>query len=176
MQRPVFLLSLITVVGVLIGYITGSFVTRTYTLKRIAEVPASPVVVSSIYDSSQHAILVGLHNPGFVPIHLVNYSLVFTPGQYTTEGGYVLAPVNLNTILPPQETIILTLSLKEHTQALAMGDVVTGTIVYTYEGLPEVYQLIHTFEQTTLTGAETQNESNANMEPQQESSDTTNRN
>ncbi|NPA34723.1 MAG: hypothetical protein GXO48_07345 [Chlorobi bacterium] len=156
MQRPVFILSMITVVGLLIGYITGSFITRTYTLKRIAEVPGSPIVISSIYDSAQHAILVGLHNPGFVPINFINYSIVFTPGEYTNEAGYFLAPVALNATLQPQETMILTLSLKEHTQALAMGDVVTGTIVYTYEGLPEIYQLIHTFEQTTLTGGETQ--------------------
>ena len=148
MQRPVLLLSMITVVGVLIGYITGSFITRTYTLKRIAEVPASPIVVSSIYDSSQHAILIGLQNPGFVPINLINYSIVFTPGEHTTETGYFLTPVTLNMTLAPQETIILTLSLKKHTQALAVGDVVTGTIVYAYEGFPEVYQLIHTFRQT----------------------------
>ncbi len=151
MQRPVLLLSVITTVGLIIGYITGSFLTRTYTLKRIAEIPASPVVVSSIYDSVQHAIVVGLHNPGLVPINLINYSLVFTPGEYTTEAGYFLAPVNLNMKLDPQETVILTLSLKQHTQTLAAGDIVTGTIVYTYDQLPEVYQLIHTFKQTTLT-------------------------
>ncbi len=152
MRKPVLLLSLITIIGVGIGYLGGSFLTRRATLKAISNMPAAPIVVQSVYDTEQHAILVSVLNPGLKPITAVSYSLVFTPGTQTTQAAYMLAPMPLNVVLPPQAVTVLTLNLKEQTPHLQVGDVVTGTITYGYEGIPEIYQLIHTF--TKGTGAE----------------------
>ncbi len=134
------------VVALLVGLGAGAFLQASRTRGALTAVPPSPVVVGAQYEKKKQAVVLELYNPGFVPLHLVDQTVVFTPGPKSKEKGYALAAVPLNLTLPPRSSVRVTLSLKPGSQELQPGDVVAGTVSYSHPFSPDLYAVTHPFK------------------------------
>jgi len=104
------------------------------------------VVLSAEYQREKKQVVFEVYNPGFVPLLLVDQSVVFTPGPESKEKAYALAAVPLNLSLPAQSSVKVTLALKPESEELKAGDVVAGTITYTNPLSPDLYAVTHLFK------------------------------
>jgi len=128
-----------------VGLGAGSYIQASRTKSALSLIPPSPVVISSQYEKEKSRIVLELANPGFVPLVLVDQSVVFTPGPESKEKAYALAAVPLNLSLPAQSSVRVTLALKPESEELKVGDVVAGTITYTHPLSPDLYAVTHLF-------------------------------
>ncbi len=162
---------LIALVGLIVGYGTGGFLTYHRVMDTVSEIPASPIVLSSHYDKDSHAVVYMVSNPGPVALQVVRHSLIFTPGTESEEPAYVLTDVPSDITLPPFTTVAVALSLKPETAPLEIGDVVAATINYRHPLSPDLYAVIHLHEMradTTATALpESQGTPEANTESEQ---------
>ena len=133
-------------VALLVGIGSGVFIQASRSRAALAAVPPSPVVLSATYQPEKKQVVFEVYNPGFLPLLLVDQSVVFTPGPESKEKAYALAAVPLNLTLPAQGTVRVTLALKPESEELKAGDVVAGTIAYTHPLSPDVYAVTHLFK------------------------------
>ncbi len=133
-------------VSLLVGLGAGVYIQASRTRAALAAVPPSPVVLSATYQPEKKQVVFEVYNPGYLPLLLVDQSVVFTPGPESKEKAYALAAVPLNLTLPAQGTVRVTLALKPESEELKAGDVVAGTIAYTHPLSPDVYAVTHLFK------------------------------
>ncbi len=137
-------LLLVAVVGLVLGYGTGAFFAFERASVLVQNTPASPVIVGSLYDKEQHALVYLVSNPGGVPLQVVRHSLVFTPGEGSEEAGYQLIDVPTDVTLAPFSVAQVVIQLKTGTEQLQPGDVVAVTLDYTHPFSPDLYSVLHT--------------------------------
>ncbi len=143
-MRKTVLFTLIGLIGLLLGLGVGGFLTYNRTVAELGSIPASPIVVGTVYDRENHTIVYAISNPGPVPLQLVDHTLVFTPGEETEEPAYVLTNVPVNMVLPPFTVTSVALDLKADTAELQVGDAVATTLAYTHPLSSDLYSVYHT--------------------------------
>ncbi len=134
------------VLALLVGLGAGAYIQASRSQAALVAVPPSPVVLSATYKPDKKQVVLEVHNPGYLPLLLVDQSVVFTPGPESKEKAYALAAVPLNLTLPAGQTARVTLALKPESEALKAGDVVAGTITYTHPLSPDLYAVTHLFK------------------------------
>ncbi len=143
-MRKTLFFTLIGLIGLLLGLGIGGFLTYNRTVAELGSIPASPIVVGTVYDRENHSIVYAVSNPGPVPLQLVDHTLVFTPGEESEEPAYVLTNVPLNLVLPPFTVTSVALDLKADTAQLQVGDAVATTLAYTHPLSTDLYSVYHT--------------------------------
>ncbi|NPA30379.1 MAG: hypothetical protein GXO37_00080 [Chloroflexi bacterium] len=139
-----FRMILIAVLGLLLGYVVGSFFAFQRGTLLIRTTPASPIVVGAFYDREDHALVYLVSNPGAVPLKVVGHSLIFTPGEESQEPAYRLVDIPSDVDLPPFQVVQVVLDLKAGSQELLPGDVLAVTLNYTHPYSPDLYAVAHT--------------------------------
>ena len=143
MKRTLTVAVLVTIVGVLLGMGIGGFVTYTSVVQTVKSIPGAPIVVGAKYDSDQNALVLDLFNPGGLPIYVETTGLVFKPknGQ-----GYQLANLPANVKVEGGSIARLVITLKETSKGkVEIGDIISGTLVYHYPYIPQVYTTTYSF-------------------------------
>ncbi|WP_459818757.1 hypothetical protein [Galenea microaerophila] len=144
MKKPYALVLLMTLLGVIVGWGTGSYLTGATARAALDEVPAAPVVIASGYDEKSKTLSLTFTNAGGQPIDILGKGLTFKPKQ---GDGYALAftqfeqPIRIE----PFSVATLRVKLKADTATLVNGDVVATTIQYAYPLLPDVFEMTHMF-------------------------------
>jgi len=146
MRNPAGSLIIALLVALLVGLGAGAYIQSSRVQAVLTSVPPSPVVLSADYQREKKQIVLEVYNPGFLPLLLVDQSVVFTPGPESKEKAYALAAVPLNLSLPAQTTVRVTLALKPESEDLKAGDVVAGTLTYTHPLSPDLYAVTHLFK------------------------------
>ena len=129
-----------------VGLGAGVYIQSSRTQAALTSVPPSPIVVSASYEREKHQVVFEVVNPGYLPLLLVDQSIVFTPGPESKEKAYALAAVPINLTLPAQGSVKVTMALKPETEELKVGDAVAGTITYTHPLSPDLYAVTHLFK------------------------------
>ncbi|HFB39290.1 MAG TPA: hypothetical protein ENJ76_02590, partial [Oceanithermus sp.] len=106
------------VLALLVGLGAGAYIQASRSQAALVAVPPSPVVLSATYKPDKKQVVLEVHNPGYLPLLLVDQSVVFTPGPESKEKAYALAAVPLNLTLPAGQTARVTLALKPESEAL----------------------------------------------------------
>ncbi len=146
MYRPLPLTIVFTLLALLVGWGTGSYLTSARATAALANLPAAPVVLSAAYDKQDRRLTLTVSNPGLVPIELLDKTLVFRPAS--GKGGWELARAPLPggvVELAPGSIEALVLELKEGSPDLKIGDVLASSLTYRYANLPDLYQLTHLY-------------------------------
>ncbi len=146
-KRRIWLILIIAVLGLFIGFGAGGYLTANRVITAMEQIPASPIVLDTVYEKEANQLALSLFNPGPVPLRLQNYTVTFTPGSETKEAAYVISEIPIDLTLPPFEVVTVLANLKEHTETLAVGDLVTLSIFYTHPLSPDVYSIIHPYMQ-----------------------------
>ncbi len=139
MRRPLIPLVILMLLGLAVGWGSGSFLTRTRVLRVVENIPASPIVQHVDYDTSANALVFSVLNPGLMPLQMMTADFVFTPGRVTSEKGYVVRSLPIQTELPPQTVTAVIVPMREGAQLLMEGDVVMVTLMYTHPLADAVY-------------------------------------
>ncbi len=147
MRRPHFLLLLLLLLGLAVGWGSGSFLTRARVIRMVENVPASPIVLSTTYDTATNSLGFAVLNPGLVPLRMESADFIFTPGTHTQEPAYVVNRLPLQTELPPQAVTTVIVPLKEGAALLQEGDVVLTTLAYTHPLADALYTVIAAYTQ-----------------------------
>ncbi len=145
MKKPVGLILIIALAGLLVGGGAGNYLGFYRAMGLIGKLPASPIVLNAVYNEKHNSIVYSIYNPGTVPLEMVEGSFVFTPGKKSTQGEYILSHIPLGVTLKPSSVTLVEMRLKEGSQKLQLGDVVVGTLSYTHPFSPDVYAVIHPF-------------------------------
>ncbi len=145
-MRFFLLILLIAIGGLLIGGGAGSYLTYTNIMRSIASIPASPIILEAKYERENHRMVYSIHNPGTVPLEIIEKAIVFTPGEQTKEKGYVLANIPADIDLPPGTVTVVNVNLKPETEELQVGDVVVVTFTYRHPLSKDLYTVAHPFE------------------------------
>ncbi len=146
-QKRVWLLLFVALLGLFIGFGAGGYLTANRVATAMEQIPASPIVLDTAYDKEQNQLALSMFNPGPIPLRLESYTVTFTPGSETKEAAYVISEIPVQLTLPPFEVVTVSVNLKEHTEELAVGDLVTISIFYTHPLSPDVYSIIHPYTQ-----------------------------
>ena len=146
-KKRVWLILFIALLGLFIGFGAGGYLTANRVITAMEQIPASPIVLNTLYEKEQNQLALTLFNPGPVPLRLESYTVTFTPGSETEEAAYVISEIPVQLALPPFETVTMFVNLKEQTAELAVGDLVTMSIFYTHPLSPDVYSIIHPYTQ-----------------------------
>ncbi len=146
-QKRVWLLLFVALLGLFIGFGAGGYLTANRVATAMEQIPASPIVLDTTYDKEQNQLALSMFNPGPIPLRLESYTVTFTPGSETKEAAYVISEIPVQLTLPPFEVVTVSVNLKEHTEELAVGDLVTISIFYTHPLSPDVYSIIHPYTQ-----------------------------
>lgn len=146
-QKRVWLLLFVALLGLFIGFGAGGYLTANRVATAMEQIPASPIVLDTTYDKEQNQLALSMFNPGPIPLRLESYTVTFTPGSETKEAAYVISEIPVQLTLPPFEVVTVSVNLKEHTEELAVGDLVTMSIFYTHPLSPDVYSIIHPYTQ-----------------------------
>jgi hypothetical protein len=137
MKRTLTVAVLVTIVGVLLGMGIGGFVSYSTVSKTVKSIPGAPLVVGAKYDKDQNALILDIFNPGGLPIYVETTALVFKPKQ---GNGYQLANIPANVKIDGGTIARLVLRLRQESKGnVQIGDVLTGTIVYHYPYIPQIY-------------------------------------
>ena len=144
MKRPYALIFLMTFLGIIAGWGTGSYLSNAGLKATLATVPAAPVVIASDYDQKSKTLALTFSNPGGQPITLLGKAVAFKPKKGT---GYDIAYVDFEkpVVVPAFSVATLAVKMKANTPDLVDGDVVATTIRYAYALLPDVYDMTHVF-------------------------------
>ena len=137
-----------SLLALLIGWGIGGYITYNNTIDKVGQIPASPIVVKSVYNKEAHAVIYSVYNPGTVPLTVTNQSFIFKPGKETTQKAYEVANIPVNIILPPLTTAIVRMNLKKGTEKLKQGDIILSTLHYVHPLSNDVYTVSHRFEYT----------------------------
>ena len=144
-RKRVWIILLIALLGLIIGFSAGGYLTANRVIRAVEQIPASPIVLDTVYDKEQNQLALSIMNPGPMPLHLQNHSITFTPGSETDEAAYVVSNIPMDVTIPPFEVAIVVVNLKEHTADLQVGDLVTVSVFYTHPLSPDVYSVIHPY-------------------------------
>ncbi len=137
MRRTLTVAILVTIVGVLLGMGIGGFVTYSSVSKMVKGLPGAPIVVGAKYDQDKNALVLDIFNPGGLPIYVETTALVFKPKN---GNGYELANIPANVKIEGGTVARLILKLKGESKGhVQIGDVLTGTLVYHYPYIPQIY-------------------------------------
>ncbi len=147
MKRPHFLLLILLLLGLAVGWGSGSFLTRSRVLRTVQNIPASPIVMHIAYDTATNALGFSVLNPGLVPLRMEAADFIFTPGSHTQEPAYVVNRLPLQTELPPQTVTVVMVPLKEGAALLQEGDVVLTTLTYTHPLADALYTVVAAYTQ-----------------------------
>jgi len=149
-NKRVWIILIIALLGLFIGFSAGGYLTSHRVMRAVEQIPASPIVLDTVYDKEQGQLALSILNPGPLPLHLENHTVTFTPGSETDEAAYVVSNIPMDVTLPPFEMAIVVINLKEHTADLQVGDLVTVSIFYSHPLSPDVYSVLHpyTYQQT----------------------------
>jgi hypothetical protein len=145
MRKPAFVLIVVGIAMLVLGWTIGTFFTQRTVAKAIATIPGSPIVVDSKYDREKHSIFYSILNPGGMPLTIVEESFVFTPGKESKEKGYVVSHLPVHVVLPPGTITSVELKLKVGTEKLQIGDAVLATFSYVHPLSKDIYSVIHPF-------------------------------
>ncbi len=146
-QKRIWIILVIALLGLFIGFGAGGYLTSNRILRSVEQIPASPVVLDAVYDKEQNQLALSIMNPGPLPLNLLNYTIAFTPGSETEEAAYVVSNIPIDLTIPPFEVVTVLVNLKEQTEKLAVGDLVTVSVFYTHPLSPDVYSIIHPYTQ-----------------------------
>ena len=146
-KRRVWIILFIAVLGLFIGFGAGGYLTANRVINAMEQIPASPIVLDTVYEKDENQLVMTLSNPGPVPLRLESYTVAFTPGSETEEAAYLISEIPIQLTLPPFDAITVFVDLKEHTADLALGDLVTISIFYTHPLAGDVYSIIHPYTQ-----------------------------
>ncbi len=145
LQKRVWIILIIALLGLFIGFSAGGYLTTNRVMRAVEQIPASPLVLDTVYDKEQNQLALSILNPGPLPLRLQNHTITFTPGSETEEAAYVVSNIPMDVTIPPFEMAIVVINLKEHTADLQVGDLVTVSIFYTHPLSPDVYTVIHPY-------------------------------
>ena len=146
MKNLVGTLIISLLLALFVGLGAGVYIQSSRTQAVLASIPASPIVVSAVYEPEKTQVVFELYNPGVLPIQLVDHSVVFKPGPESGEEAYALAAVPIGISIPGQTSVKVTLALKPGSEELKVGDVVAGTITYTHPLSTDIYAVTHIFK------------------------------
>jgi hypothetical protein len=135
MGRTLTTAILTVIVGLLVGMGVGGFITYTSTAKYVKSIPGAPIVVGAKYDGDKNALVLDIFNSGGLPITVNAGGLVFKPQK---GEGYTIANIPLNAVIPGGTIARIEIKLKENSN-VQTGDLISGTVIYTYPYIPEVY-------------------------------------
>jgi hypothetical protein len=135
MGRTLTTAILTVIVGLLVGMGVGGYITYTTTAKYVQSVPGAPIVVGAKYDEAKNAMVLDIFNSGGLPITVTGSGLVFKPKN---GNGYAIANIPVNVVIPGGTIARVEIKLKENTE-VNIGDILSGTIVYAYPYIPQVY-------------------------------------
>ena len=160
MKKPYALVLLMTLIGVFVGWGSGSYLSGASVKAALAHLPAAPVVVASGYDEKTKTLAITYTNAGGQPIDILGKGLVFKPQK---GKGYEMTYVNFEQpiALAPFSVETVRVKLKADTAKLLKGDVVATTIRYAYPLIPEVYEMTHVFVKGQPKKAKASAEANA---------------
>ncbi len=150
-KKRVWIVLIIAVLGLLIGFGAGGYLTANRVITAMEQIPASPIVLNAVYEKEHNQLALSVFNPGPVPLHLESYSITFTPGTESKEAAYIVSEIPIQLDIPPFDVITVFVNLKEQTEKLAVGDLVTVSIFYTHPLSPDVYSVIHPYTQGAST-------------------------
>jgi hypothetical protein len=137
MKRTLTVAILVTIVGILVGMGIGGFISHSSVAKLVKNLPGAPIVVGAKYDTDQNALVLDIFNPGGLPIYVETAALVFNPKNGT---GYKLANLPANVKIEGDSITRLVLNLKAESKGnVNIGDLLTGTLVYHYPYIPQVF-------------------------------------
>ncbi len=148
-KQRIWLILIIAVLGLFIGFGAGGYLTANRVITAMEQIPASPIILDTVYEKEANQLVMSVFNPGPVPLRLQSYTVTFTPGTETEEEAYVISEIPVELTLPPFEVATVAVNLKEHTEELAVGDLVTLSIFYTHPLSADVYSIIHPYMQGT---------------------------
>ena len=135
MSRTLTTVVLTVLVGLMVGMGVGGFITYTSTAKYVQSVPGAPIVVGAKYDKEKNAMVLDVFNSGGLPITITSSGLVFKPKK---GEGYTIANIPVNIVVPGGTITRVEIKLKENSQ-VQNGDILVGTLVYTYPYIPQIY-------------------------------------
>lgn len=142
MKRTLTVAVLVTIVGLLLGMGIGGFVTYTSAVQTVKSIPGAPIVVGAKYDRKQNALVLDVFNTGGLPIYVETTGLVFKPKN---GNGYALANLPANVKIEGGSIARLVIKLKsESLGKVQIGDLISGTLVYHYPYIPQVYTTTYT--------------------------------
>jgi len=144
-NKRVWIILLIALLGLFIGFSVGGYLTTNRVMRAVEQIPASPIVLDTVYDKDHNQLALSIMNPGPMPLHLENHTITFTPGSETEEAAYVVSNIPMDVTIPPFEVAIVVINLKENTADLQLGDLVTVSVFYTHPLSPDVYTVIHPY-------------------------------
>jgi len=144
-KKRVWIILLIALLGLFIGFSAGGYLTNNRVIRAMEQIPASPIILDTEYDKDQNQLALSILNPGPLPLQLQSYSITFTPGTETEETAYVISNIPMDVTIAPFEMVVVLVNLKEHTQNLQVGDLVTTSVFYTHPLSPDIYTVIHPY-------------------------------
>ena len=147
-MNRVILFFVTSLLALVIGWGIGGYITYNKTIEAVGKIPASPIIVKSVYDRSHHAVIFSILNLGTLPLTVVSESFIFKPGKESSEKRYKMENIPASIPLVPLGITTVTLKLKEGTQELKSGDIVMVTLHYIHPLSDDIYTISHKFEYT----------------------------
>ena len=145
-MNRVILFFVTSLIALVLGWGVGSYITYNNTVEAMGKIPASPLIVKSVYDKGEHSVVFSFYNPGTLPLTITSESFIFKPGKETKQKGYEMANIPAHIVLPPMTITLVSLKLKKGTEKLKLGDVVMATLHYVHPLSTDVYTISHRFE------------------------------
>ncbi|SNZ03263.1 hypothetical protein SAMN06265182_0335 [Persephonella hydrogeniphila] len=147
-MNRVFLFFLTSVVAIILGWGVGGYITYNKTIEAVGKIPASPIVVKTVYDRKNHTVVFSVLNTGTLPLTVVSESFVFKPGKESAEKQYKMENIPAHITLIPLGITTVSLKLKKGSQELKSGDIVMATLHYVHPLSDDIYTVSHKFEFT----------------------------
>ena len=147
-MNRVVLFFVTSLLALVLGWGIGGYITYNKTIEAVGKIPASPIIVKSIYDRNNHAVVFSILNMGTLPLTVVSESFIFKPGKESSEKRYEMKNIPASIPLIPLGITTVALKLKEGTQELKSGDIVMATLHYVHPLSKDVYTVSHKFEFT----------------------------
>ncbi len=147
MNRVVFFF-ISSLLALVLGWGIGGYIAYNKTIDAVGKIPASPIIVKSVYDREKHAVVFSFLNPGTLPLTVIGEDFIFKPGKESKEKNYEIKNIPANIPLVPLGITTVALKLKEGTQELKTGDIVMATIHYIHPLSSDIYTVSHKFEYT----------------------------
>ncbi len=146
MKKPTSIIIIVALVSIFLGWTIGNFFTTTTLSKAIAQIPASPIILSAEYNKKEHSITYSILNSGGTEVKIVQQSFIFKPGKESNEKGYIVSNIPVNIKLNPGVITKLEMKLKKGTEKLHIGDIVLSTFSYVHPLSTDIYTIAHSFE------------------------------
>ncbi len=137
-----------SLIALVLGWGIGGYITYNKTIEAVGKIPASPIIVKSVYNREKHSVVFSILNLGTLPLTVVSESFIFKPGKESSQKRYELKNIPTNIPLVPLGITTVALKLKEGTQELKSGDIVMATLHYVHPLSNDVYTVSHKFEYT----------------------------